>query len=85
MSHAEYRVPTVAKATSTAAETNMTNEYIEQERKKSIVKMAAARTLQDSAKTKTARDSALDDYLFWQNKLAFFDSELRAKALRSTP
>ena len=63
----------------------MTNEYIEQERKKSIVKMAAARTLQDAAKTKTARDAAHDNYLFWQNKLAFFDSELRAKALRSIP
>lgn len=58
----------------------MTNEYIEQGRKKSIVKMAAASMLRDSAKTKTARNAAHDDYLFWQDKLAFFDCALRAKA-----
>lgn len=64
-------------------ETNLTIEYIEKERKKSIVKMAAARTLWDSATTKTARNAAYDDYLFWQDKLAFFECALRAKAVRS--
>jgi hypothetical protein len=56
----------------------MTTEYLERGKKEAIVKMEAARTLRDSAKTKTARNTAYDNFLFWQDKVAFFTCELRA-------
>ena len=56
----------------------MTVEYIQQGRKQAAQKMEAARILRDSAKTMTARNSAYDAFLFWREKLAFFECELRA-------
>jgi hypothetical protein len=50
----------------------MTNEYINRGRKQASEKMEAARVLRDGGATKTVRDRAYDEFLFWQDKLAFF-------------
>jgi hypothetical protein len=60
----------------------MTTEYLEQGRKESTEKMEAARVLRDTSKTKKARNAAYDDFLFWQDKAAFFSIELRNLAAR---
>jgi hypothetical protein len=58
----------------------MTIEYLEQGKNEATAKMEAARLMRDSAKTKTVRNAAYDDFLFWQDKLAFFAIELKAMA-----
>jgi hypothetical protein len=60
------------------SEDAMTIEYLEQGKKEATKRMQAARVLRDSAKTKKARNAAYDDFLFWQDKLAFFAIELKA-------
>jgi hypothetical protein len=57
---------------------NMTLEYLKEGQKEASEKMEAARILRDSAKTKKARNVAYDNFLFWQDKVAFFTCELRA-------
>ena len=50
----------------------MTNENINRGRKQASEKMEAARIIRDTAPTKTARNRAYDEFLFWQDKLAYF-------------
>jgi len=50
----------------------MTDENIHRGRKQASEKMEAARIVRDTAPTKTARNRAYDEFLFWQNKLAYF-------------
>jgi hypothetical protein len=60
----------------------MTMDYLERGKKHATVKMEAARELRKTATTKTARNRAFDDFLFWQNKLAFFSAQLSNMPVR---
>jgi len=60
----------------------MTSEYLVNGRKEAEAKMEAARTVRDSAKSKKAYNSAYDDFLFWQDKVAFYVCELKALEAR---
>ncbi len=42
--------------------------------------MEAARIIRDTAPTKTARNRAYDEFLFWQDKLAYFAAVTPSRA-----
>jgi hypothetical protein len=58
----------------------MTSENINRGRRQASEKMEAARIIRDTAPTKTARDRAYDEFLFWQDKLAYFAAVTPSRA-----